>query len=364
MSERNFKPNWVSPPGQTILDLLEELGWTQAELAIRLGYTRKHVNQLIKGKVPITEDAALKLERVLGSTVGFWLIREARYRESLARLGECKALKEDLEWLKLLPVSQMSAFGWIKKFSSKDLQVAECFRFFGVASAQAWTNKWGKTLAAFRSKKLHERHKGGIAAWLRQSEIEATTFECTPYDSQGFKKNLQILRELTKEEKPQIFIPKLSEICAKVGVIITLVPAPKGCPVSGAARWLTSDKALITLSDRYKTNDQFWFSFFHEAGHLILHEKRIFFIDTEGQLKSEEENEADTYASNILISTDEAKKLSGLGADESEIRKFAEKIGIAPGIIVGRMQREKLLVWNSSLNRLKTKVEFSQIRAS
>ena len=360
MNERNFSPNWVSPPGQTIIDLLGELGWTQAELAIRLGYTRKHVNQLIKGKVPITEDAALKLERVLGSTVGFWLIREARYRESHARLGECQAQKEDLEWLKLLPVSQMSAFGWIKKFPSKDLQVAECFRFFGVASSEAWTNKWGKTLAAFRSKKLHERHKGGIAAWLRQSEIEATTVECTRYDSQGFKKNLQILRALTKEEKPQIFIPRLSEICAKVGVIITLLPVPKGCPVSGAARWLTPDKPLITLSDRYKTNDQFWFSFFHEVAHLTLHGKRLLFIDTEGQLNDELENEANTYASDTLIPPDAAKRLPQLRPNELEIRKFANKIGIAPGIIVGRMQRDKLIEWKSRLNKLKITVNFSQ----
>ncbi|PRC94044.1 helix-turn-helix transcriptional regulator [Solimicrobium silvestre] len=81
-----FAPDWVSPPGDTLLDILEERDWTQDELAQRLGYTAKHVNQLIKDKVPLTEDAAIRLERVVGSTVGFWLAREAKYRERCVRL--------------------------------------------------------------------------------------------------------------------------------------------------------------------------------------------------------------------------------------------------------------------------------------
>lgn len=72
-----FAPDWVSPPGESILDLAEERGWTQVELAQRLGYTEKHVSQLINGKVPLSVDAALRLERVLGSTADFWLAREA-----------------------------------------------------------------------------------------------------------------------------------------------------------------------------------------------------------------------------------------------------------------------------------------------
>lgn len=84
-----FSPDWVIPPGATIADLLEERSWSQAEFASRMGYTKKHVNLLIQGKVSVTDDAAIKLERVLGSTVNFWLNREALYREAIAR-------KEDL----------------------------------------------------------------------------------------------------------------------------------------------------------------------------------------------------------------------------------------------------------------------------
>lgn len=80
-----FEPDWLSPPGDTIADALEERGWSRVEFAQRIGYTPKHVNQLLRGKAPISEDTALRLERVLGSTARFWLQREAEYQEAFAR---------------------------------------------------------------------------------------------------------------------------------------------------------------------------------------------------------------------------------------------------------------------------------------
>ena len=133
-----FEPNWVSPPGDTILDLLEERGWSQAEFAQRTGYTSKHVSLLINGKASIAEDAAFRLEKVLGGTANFWLLREAGYRESIAKKDELVSLAAQSGWLSELPLSQMIKFGWISKFSDKALQVSECLKFFGVASVDAW----------------------------------------------------------------------------------------------------------------------------------------------------------------------------------------------------------------------------------
>lgn len=82
-AEDIFKRDWTSPPGHTIADLLEERNWTQAQLADRLGVSRKHVSELITGKAAISETIAIKLARVLGSTIGFWLSREAVYRRDI-----------------------------------------------------------------------------------------------------------------------------------------------------------------------------------------------------------------------------------------------------------------------------------------
>ena len=68
-----FAPDWVSPPGDTITDIIEEKGWNQQELAERLGMSEKHLSHLVNGKVPLTDDVARKLATVLGSTIGFWL---------------------------------------------------------------------------------------------------------------------------------------------------------------------------------------------------------------------------------------------------------------------------------------------------
>jgi HTH-type transcriptional regulator/antitoxin HigA len=94
-----FAPDWVSPPGETILDVAEERGWTQVELAHRLGYTEKHVSQLVNGKVALSVDAALRLERVLGSPADFWLSREANYQKHLAKLQASEGNVRQASWL-------------------------------------------------------------------------------------------------------------------------------------------------------------------------------------------------------------------------------------------------------------------------
>jgi len=93
-----FIPDWISPPGETIADLIEERGWSQADLARRLGYTLKYMSLLIDGKASITEETALKLENVLGSTAGFWLRREALYRAELAQYGADVGSQQWVSW--------------------------------------------------------------------------------------------------------------------------------------------------------------------------------------------------------------------------------------------------------------------------
>ena len=228
-----FEPKWpLPPPGDTILDILEEKNWTQSEFAERVGYTRKHVNQLIHGRATITEVTALRLERVLGSSAKFWLLREAKYREAMARVEENKRLEGQTEWLRELPLSQMINFGWINKCSKKIDQVSECLKYFGVASVSSWRSKYlaPLELAAFKSSEKFEKKRGAVAAWLRQGELIAEQRSCQKYDRRGFIVRLQALRELTNETDPNIFMPKLFETCAEVGVLVVFVPVPKGCP--------------------------------------------------------------------------------------------------------------------------------------
>jgi HTH-type transcriptional regulator / antitoxin HigA len=353
-----FTPDWSSPPGETLADILEERGWSQLEFAERTGYTEKHISLLINGKASITEDTALKLERVIGSTAGFWLSREARYRESIARADEERILEREGAWLKQLPLKHMLKNGWLRPFESVGAQVAECLRFFEVASVKAWETRYQEPVAAFRASKKHSIDPAPTAAWLRQGERVASSIKCEPYDRAAFRVALAEIRKLSTEGMPTVFVPKLVELCAKVGVAVVFEPEPPGCPVSGATKWLSPTKALLMLSLRHKSNDHLWFSFFHEAGHILLHGKKMMFIDVEKMLTDEHEDEANRFSRDTLIPPALAIRLLELPPREAEVLSFAKEASIAPGVVVGRMQNEKLLGWNQ-LNHLKVRYRWT-----
>lgn len=352
-----FAPDWAEYPGESINDLLLERGWTQADLATRSGFTTKHVNLLLKGKAPITEETALKLERVLGSTARFWLNLEAQYREHIARKQAVALLAQDVDWLEELPLSDMVKFGWVTKVQDKAQQVFECLCYFGVANVAAWREKYERPVAAYRACAKLIRTPAAVSAWLRQGERSAEDMRLNDYDRQTFEVALQEVRKLTVESNPKLFIPKLTDICARAGVAVVLAPAPKGCPVSGATKWLSTNKALIMLSLRGKTDDKLWFSFYHEAAHLLKHGRRITFLDILGEdgLNPQEEGEADAFSRDELIPKNSYKTLIAKKPfTEKVIRELARELNIAPGIVLGRLQYDRH-IGREKFNHLKVR---------
>ncbi|RDV37756.1 helix-turn-helix domain-containing protein [Bradymonadaceae bacterium TMQ3] len=362
MIERNtFSPDWLSSPGETMEDILEEKGWTKKEFAERTGYTTKHINELTNGRAQITAETAERIARVLGSTAQFWLTRDAHYQAALEHQRAIRKAKEDADWLKELPLSWMKKQGWVRAFQHRGEQVLECLRFFGVHSVDAWRQRYPGQFAAFRSSPSFEKKEGAVAAWLRKAEQEATDMRCAPFDKQGFQGALAELRSLTRETAPSVFAPKLQNICSKHGVAVVFVAAPTGCPASGATKWLTPEKAMLVLSLRYKTNDHFWFTFFHEAAHILKHGKKLLAIEGVEGMDAKLEGEADRFARDVLIPRREAQELYDMSnfrfCSKKMVSEFAEKIGVAPGIVVGRMQNEGWLPW-SHMNALKVKYEW------
>lgn len=351
-----FSPDWVSPPGDTIHDLMTERDWSQAELAHRLGFGLKHLDQLVKGKAPITEDTALRLERVLGSTANFWLNREAKYRERLARLQAVEWLDElplaDLRKAKVIPDERITA-------AIKPALAERLLRFFDIASPKEWQSHYGAMQASFRRTKKTQSDIGAITSWLRLGERTAEQLETPKYDRAKFKRALQQIRELTVL-KPQEFYPELRCFCAEAGVKLALVPALPRAHVSGAARWLDSHSPLIQLSLYGKTNDRFWFTFFHEAAHILLHanQKTDIFLDDIGGTgqSSQHEDEANQWAGDLLIPPGRICEVRNPNSKE-EILAFAREMNIHPGIVVGRLQHECLLGYKTGLNKLKVNFE-------
>lgn len=357
---RPFTPDWVSPPGDTIADVLEERDWTQIELAERLGYSTKFISQLINGKAPINEETALKLERVLGSTAAFWLRREAQYRAALAKKEEESCLQGWTSWLDQLPVRELMNQGVIPNCilidKNKPGVVKNLLQFFGVASPEEWQKCYGSLEVSFRRTRKEQSDVGAIAAWLRLGEIEAEKLDCPKYSQAKFEKAVREIRTLTVLP-PAEFEPRMQQLCRESGVVLVLVPSIKGAHVSGVARWLNPHKALIQLSFYGKSNDRFWFNFFHEAAHILLHNKdnkeNIFLDewDSGESLESEPEREADQWSREFLIPSEYEGELAQLKS-KADVVDFAARIGIHSGIVVGRLQHDHLIDY-SSMNGLK-----------
>lgn len=344
----SFSPDWASPPGDTISDLLEERGWTQAELAERLGYTTKHVSQLVNAKAALTEDTALRLERVLGGSASFWLTREAQYRAQRARLTANRRLKDWTDWCDRLPVRELMQAGCILKrrldSHTKPEVVEELLRFFSVASPAEWARRYATMEVAFRRTRPEQSDVGAISAWLRLGEIPTEKLDAPAYDRVRFEAALGEIRGLTTLE-PEKFEPRLSTLCRESGVGFVLVPAIPRAHVSGAARWLSPHRPLIQLSLYGKTNDRFWFTFFHEAAHILLHSKKDVFLDDLGGTQAAttpSEDEANAWAKHFLIPSVRTHELPFLRSKDAVVA-FARSAGIHPGVVVGRLQHDGLI---------------------
>lgn len=355
-----FSPDWIVTPGDVIADLLQEKGWTKAALAQRTGFTAKHINQLLKGDASITQETAVKLEKVLGSTVRFWLGLEAQYRELLGKKADVIELAADIDWLKELPLKDMIRFGWVSKLQNKALMVHECLRYYAVSSVDAWRVQYQRPVAAYRAAPKLTRIPAAVSSWLRQGERLADGVRCGDYNKAKFEAALTEVRALTRERDVAKFVPRLQLLCAQAGVAVVLAPAPSGCPVSGATKWLSPHKGLIVLSLRGKSDDKLWFTFFHEAAHLLKHGKSLTFLDILGEdgLNQDEEAEADTFARNFLLPAISYDAFARQGRfSQVSVCAFANQQGISPGIVVGRLQFDKRLPW-THLNGLKAKYQW------
>lgn len=359
-----FRPDWISPPGDTITDLLEEKGWTQEDFAKRMGYTPKHISQLINGKASITQDTALRLERVLGSSAGFWLTREAQFRESKARLDEMKNLESWVPWAMSMPINDLMkcrAIETRRVTKSNALKIVkDLLRFFSVASPIDWEKRYESQAVAYRRTKAEQSNVGAISAWLRLGEIEAEKWDGPKYERVKFEKSLGSIRTLTTRPLDE-FNPLLKKLCQDAGVILVCIPSIPGAHVSGAVHWYQK-KPIIQLSFYGKMNDRFWFTFFHEAVHVLKHGKDMVFLDElEGQrLESDEEREADQIAGEFLIPKEAQIHLKNLKSERAVV-EFARKIGIHPGIVVGRLQHEQIIPY-SRMNSLKDRYELANTR--
>jgi len=336
-------------------DILGEKGLSVGEFAEHIGKTLERTRDLLQGRATITIRTARALETVLGGSVEFWISRDYQYREHVARVHAA-----DQEWLNELPLGDMIKFGWLQPAPRPPEELEACLRFFGVVSVGAWRHAYDDlaTLVAFRTSPSFDSRPAAVAAWIRKAEIEAAKIECAPWSARRFRDSLPDIRRLTLERDPSNFLPALQRICSASGVAAVIVRAPSGCRASGATRFVSSGKALLLLSFRYLSDDQFWFTFFHEAGHLLLHGAESTFLEGLDGDSSNQESEANEFAERVLIPSEFERALLTVPSDMRAIVRFANKIGVSPGIVVGQLQHHGR-VRRNHFNGLKRRFQWS-----
>lgn len=353
-----FSPDYMPPPGETIADLLEEQEMTQTELANRLGVSLKHLNQVVRGSASISAELALGLERVFSVPADFWLTREAIFRAHKARRDEEPDLRGALSWAERFPLKELQKRGLLPRGVQDESLVAALLKFLGIASPKQWKSP----AVAYRKSQKLESDEFALAAWLRLGEIEARDISCDPFSADKFRDVLEQARGLTRLG-PAEWQKRLVELCAGAGVALVIVEHFKAARANGVTRWLSPGRALIQLSIRYRWEDIFWFTFFHEAGHVLLHQKKEIFVEPEKRPNAksadpkflELEHEADRFAARMLIPQRFEARLPTLQINE--VPTFAEHLGIAPAIVVGRLQHERFIPFNQG-NGLRRRFQF------
>jgi HTH-type transcriptional regulator/antitoxin HigA len=348
MTTNTYSSDLAIHVGEFLEETLEEIGMTQSELANRLGRPLQMVNEIIKGKKSITSTTALELEDVLGIPSHIWLGLENQYQIVLAKQKELELMQKESKLISNFPYADLVKNGFVKTTRKAIEKVDELKRFFEVAKlAQIPHIKTYQP--AFRVSTNGNISHEAIASWIQAGRLKAKEIQTDDFDKKKLKKQLQTLKDLMNLEDINKTIKKLQTILNSCGVALVLLPHFKNTKVNGATFWLDNNKAVVLMSSRGGFSDVFWFSFFHEIGHILLHPKREVFLEDgyNDEKLQKQEDEADNFAREILIKNETFKIfVQNRDFTKEAILRFAKQQNIKPSIIVGRLMHEKIIDFN------------------
>lgn len=344
---------------------MEQRELSSEELAHKLGCKQAVVQGLLSGAVSVDDGMADALAKFVGGTATFWRTRQTKYLEALERAANALPRDRGTQWVNQFPHKDIADYGWVDRSKASADLIRAYLAYFSVSTPEEWSERYEQSMreTAFRTSPTFSSKLGAISAWLRRGEIEAAAVPCATWNPKRLQETLDQLRVLTRARSPDYFLPRLRMLCAAAGVAVVFVRAPAGCTASGATRFVTPDKAMVILSFRYLSDDHFWFTFFHELGHLLLHKSSLTFVDGEPGISGDLEAEANSFAANVLIPPERVEELVDLPARSKQIMRFAYSVGVSSGIVVGQLQHRRVIDRNQ-MNRLKRRFNWQQITAA
>lgn len=365
MKTLELKKSLVSPPGASIQENIDFIGMSQAELAERLGRSIPKLNELIKGKAPITKDTAVKLEYVLGIPASFWLNIERQYQEELMQIEQMEFLENCKDWITGFPITALKSMNLLPETSVKAETAEHLLKFFRVASPKEWAIIYKEESLAFKIELKHTTDPKAISAWLRIGELQAEQINLAAFDKKLLTDCLPLLQDIAYNQ-PENWLEEIQKVCASFGVAVVYSPCLSKAPIYGAARWIKNKTVpLIQLTDRKKDYNAFWFSFYHELAHIRYHNKSDIFLDGLEEISPDlgKEKEADEFASRMLIKDAVRAKIENSElSTRNAILQFSKENKIHTSVLISQLQRLGKIAYNDVVaQKLKTKVEFEKL---
>lgn len=341
----------ATPPGATIKEQLNDRGMNQKEFAARMDMSEKHISKLINGDVQLTPEMAVRLEVVLGVPAKFWNNLEAIYREKLIKVKAENTMDTDEALAKQLPYSEMAKYGWVPETRDSKEKVIYLRKYFEVVELSLLENNQ-ITRIACRRLAVTEKSDFALLAWVQEAKLKARNIKTSPINIKGLINIVPEIRKMTVL-KPGEFCPKLLKMLSECGIALVFLPHLRGSFLQGAS-FMDGNKIVVGLTARGKDADKFWFSFFHELAHIIFGHIGLADGTTE-----QDEKAADSWSRDILISEgDFLEFVQRRNYSAAYVCEYAKKLGIAPGILVGRLQNEGCIK-HSMLNDLKEHYEIA-----
>ncbi|WP_295828961.1 HigA family addiction module antitoxin [uncultured Microbacterium sp.] len=343
--------DYAVAPGKYLAEWLEETSTTQQEAANRLGFSRKHVNEIVNGRAPVTSETALRLERLTGIPADSWVRFEARYQLDLARLHDDAELRGHAPKIPPTVSKYLRDLGATKAtLRSPATLVADFLKYHGCSTWESFEDQVvNESKGEFALAALKENNASldrvACATWLRAGE-QHEAFErgrSFSFDQAGLLALLPDLRERASVPD-RALLGDLTEMLARVGVVYMFVDAPEKLPIYGMTRWIEKRVPVIQQSGRRLKDGFIIWAFFHEIGH-ILHDPRgdlHFEFTSERKRTSAAEKAANEFAFETLFGASGLEPFNGLSSD-SAIERAAKRLGVAPGVAVQQLHRRRKL---------------------
>lgn len=357
--EKNgWAPDWATHPGEHLAEYLDVRGWSQAEFARLADLTPKLVSEIINGKNPVTPETAIKLERVLGLKDYIWLGLQRDWDLYQARRRAMELAPEQRSWLTRFPIKEMKAQGLLPDTTCDGSLFDALLRLLGVGDPGAYAAKCNRFAVQHRQSQSFASSSDHVFTWLMLGEQRARALDLPIFDQIKFQRAVREIRALTRES-PEVFEPKMKRLCHEAGVGLIFAKPLGQTRLFGSAWWIDGNqRAVIQMSLRMRTNDHFWWTFFHECGHIALHRGRNF-ADDQNASGDGPEVEADRWAEEIIYGHGRLPAiLTNPPKSEISVRRLADELELHPGIVVGMLQHYGHVPYKN-LNHLKAKFRWA-----